>query len=551
MLRGFLSGLLWGTMMGALVLAVLSLYATLPGGEEEFSLQVPGAETEVPAAQDTAETTQAVTPNLDEETANSALSQDAADAEDGTPETADVTPSQPEPSVPVEDTSEGEDVKKNSETGEDVAPVIDSNVTIPEEPQALGDAENQLPQVAATDFATPALPNAIPMTQPIPTDTPPAKVVTPQAVNELVAISEIETPLSDAAPAASENTVEIVQAETVIPTLEQPKQMTEPTLKEIVPQPVVSPDLARNSIDVPIETVTNVEQDNVSRFEVSAANTPLGVATGVLPTIVERNGTNVVTGRLPSISDQGQDVETSESEETNLESVEPDIALVVNAQPFAVEGKSLFSIVIIDAGDDGVSRDQILNSTYPVTVAIDPAAPGAASLEEQYRTAGIEVVALLNDLPKNAEPTDVDVALSGYFDTLIKSVAVMDPLDARLQSDRELLEPVLGAIKSTGHGLMTYAQGLNSAQQAARRYGVPSASVYRVLDSEQEDASKIKRYLERAAFNANKDGSVVVVGHSYPETMKTILEWALEANDDTMSLAPLSAILKSVLADNS
>ncbi len=45
MFRGFLSGLFWGSMVGALVLAVLSLYAPLPSSQAdaEVGAQAPAA----------------------------------------------------------------------------------------------------------------------------------------------------------------------------------------------------------------------------------------------------------------------------------------------------------------------------------------------------------------------------------------------------------------------------------------------------------------------------------------------------------------------------
>ena len=119
----------------------------------------------------------------------------------------------------------------------------------------------------------------------------------------------------------------------------------------------------------------------------------------------------------------------------------------------------------------------------------------------------------------------------------------MDPLDGRIQANRSLLQPVLGAIRNSGHGLITYDRGLNTALQAARREDIPAATVFRVLDGELEKGPRIKRYMDRAAFNANRDGAVVVVGRSYPETVQAIVEWALEKKESGVAMVPVSAVM--------
>ena len=207
------------------------------------------------------------------------------------------------------------------------------------------------------------------------------------------------------------------------------------------------------------------------------------------------------------------------------------------------EGKSLFGVVLIDSGAEGIARADLMKLSVPVTIAIDPTAPNATQIMQDYRDAGMEVVAIANELPTASSPSDVAVAVEAYFDLLPQAVGIMDPLDGRIQSNRTLLQPVLGAIRSSGHGLITYDRGLNTAQQAARREDIPAATVFRVLDADLEEAPKIKRYLDRAAFNANRDGSVVVVGRSYPETVKAIVEWVLEKKESGIAMVPVSAVM--------
>jgi polysaccharide deacetylase 2 family uncharacterized protein YibQ len=64
-----------------------------------------------------------------------------------------------------------------------------------------------------------------------------------------------------------------------------------------------------------------------------------------------------------------------------------------------------------------------------------------------------------------------------------------------------------------------------------------------VLDRERESGVVIKRYLDRAALKAGQVGRVVVIGHSYPETVTALFSWAMSDRPATVALAPVSAVL--------
>jgi polysaccharide deacetylase 2 family uncharacterized protein YibQ len=562
MFKGFLSGLFWGGMLGALVLAVLSLYAPLP------TLQAnTGAGVQTPAAVASSD-----------EQAPTETTEPAQ--EDATPEPVDATtedqsgaltePTAPTPEIEtaqaVEETLEiavdegvaaNEDVVAAEETlppvvdpAADNAPKIAAKVDTPSFSDTTDISSVKLPQVSDAVVETPTVPNSITLKDDEPADQPlivadkpfsslPATVLktSPDALGfaDDVAVQQ--------APRLGENSDDATVTTTTA--------LVAPVISELVPSPVNNPSAIRVA-GLPTPRVIKLPQVGVAQTqevtEVSS-DTPIGVEVEPIENPVAAKPVQVVTGRLPTIGSTPQ-TPTPQIVPTNTPDAETPSrgALTDHAIPFTSNAQSLFSIVIIDVGNEGVDREQLLNSSYPITVAIDPSVPDAAALMAQYRAAGIEVVALLNDLPPSAAPGDVAVAISGYFGVLDQAVAVMEPLDRRLQNNRELLEPVLGAISDTGHGLMTYEQGLNATQRSAQRLGVPSAAVFRVLDAEGEKSAKIKRYLKRAAFNAGRDGSVVVVGRSYAETMTAILEWALENNDVTLSLAPISAVLKADLS---
>ncbi|MGB8623887.1 MAG: divergent polysaccharide deacetylase family protein, partial [Paracoccaceae bacterium] len=220
-------------------------------------------------------------------------------------------------------------------------------------------------------------------------------------------------------------------------------------------------------------------------------------------------------------------------------------ALARYAVPFTNEGnKPLFSVILIDAGDDGMDRAALTTFSFPVSFAVDASRPDADKAMRDYRAAGFEVILLAGGLPQGATPQDLEVSLNRYLSRMPETVAVMDQPDSALQTDRPLLRQLMAIVKETGQGVVTYDGGLNTAQQVARSEGVPSGVVFRMLDADRPSANTIERYLDRAAFKAGRDGHVVMVGHSYPETVKALFSWALQGKGQEVTMAPISAVLR-------
>ncbi len=111
---------------------------------------------------------------------------------------------------------------------------------------------------------------------------------------------------------------------------------------------------------------------------------------------------------------------------------------------------------------------------------------------------------------------------------LPQAVAVLDLPAGGFQNDRPLATMVVPIVKGQGRGLLTFDRGLNPADQVASREAVPAATVFRVLDAEDEPTAAIRRYLDRAAFKAAQAGRVVVVGRARPETVAALMEWSVE-----------------------
>lgn len=145
---------------------------------------------------------------------------------------------------------------------------------------------------------------------------------------------------------------------------------------------------------------------------------------------------------------------------------------------------------------------------------------------------------MLTNLPDGAKASDVEVAFEAYSRALPKAVAVLDR-----GATPKVARQLAGIMADRGFGLITLSKGLNSTQKAAIREGVPAALVFRELDAKGETVAQIRRYLDRAAFRAVQEGSVIMLGQTSPETIEALVQWALQDRAARLAIAPVSAIL--------
>lgn len=223
----------------------------------------------------------------------------------------------------------------------------------------------------------------------------------------------------------------------------------------------------------------------------------------------------------------------------------PATALDLFARPFDnPEAKPLFAILLLDDGAAGTDRETLAALPFPVTFVLDPLAPGAAEAAAIYRKAGQEIVLLANAIPEGAAPEDLEQSLQALDLALPDAVAVMGG-DTLPQDNQKLAAAFVPIIGAQGRGLVTLDKGLNALDQVARREGVPHAAIFRRLDAGNETVPVISRYLDRAAFRAAQEGSVVVMGSTKPDTIAAILQWNVEGRAASVALAPISAIMRA------
>lgn len=247
----------------------------------------------------------------------------------------------------------------------------------------------------------------------------------------------------------------------------------------------------------------------------------------------------VETGRLPSVA--GDDTAAADTAAVgDLPALERYAVAFENP-----EGKPLMAIVLIDTGDSPVGPEALESFPYPLSFAVEAARPDAAAAMARYRAAGFEVLAMA-DLPEGASARDAEVAMQSYIEAVPEAVAVMEGTGSGLQASREAAGQLAPILSESGHGLVLFAEGLDTARKLIARQGVPAATVFRDFDAKGQDATVIRRFLDQAAFKAGvEEGGVIMVGRLRPDTVSALLLWGLQDRAGSVALAPVSALLRA------
>lgn len=538
MARGFLSGVLWGGVVGVTVSGAASVLAPLPPSPDVADA-APGA---------------AQAP----ERISDASSGESGSQSDRTLVTGQVAPQAPPPDPDTLNTLDAGATETAAlpETGQaadlaDPATVADSSgvdvgaeapvlpnpqALAPMEPQAEDDlsistepAQPPAPETPEVEsaFEAPEQPAA-----PAVDDTQEAALA-PEEQTEEVAEAEPseEAPAeegAETAPAAEPEETEVAAAE--------PEQDIEP----VDPPAVVTEEAAQTE-----EAPENEEAVAPETQEASDTTRPqIGEPVG---TLTDRD--NGVAIRRPGVASLGQ-VDDGDAAQT------VDDADVADADPRPIarfaqayddpEGKPLMSIVLIDNGQSpvaGAAGIAALQSfPYPLSFAVDTRLPDAADRMSVYRNAGFEVLAMI-DLPDGARPTDAETTLGAILPQMSEVVGVLEGTEGGLQPAREVSDQVTSILKETGHGLLTQNRGLNTMPKLARKEGVPAEPVFRDFDSKDQTAQVIRRFLDQAAFKAGQEGAVVMLGRLRPDTISALLLWGLQDRAGSVALTPISAVL--------
>lgn len=253
-----------------------------------------------------------------------------------------------------------------------------------------------------------------------------------------------------------------------------------------------------------------------------------------------RAGEGVIIGR----NQPGETAPTDPATDPAAAPTDPRPIAQFAAQFENPDAKPPFAIVLVDPGTPDLDRAGLAALPFPVSFALDPQDPATPERAAIYRAAGREVVMLVTGIAQGAQASDVEVAFQSMEQGLPEAVAAMDLADPIFQNNRGLASAIVPILQASGRGLLTWDEGLNAADQVARREDLEAAVVFRNLDQANGDTVAIRRLLDRAVFKADQDRRVSVVGTADAATVAALLEWSVEGKAATVALAPLTAVLQ-------
>lgn len=537
--RGFVRGVLWGSLAAAGGLVVVSQVA----GPVQRTAEIPGDAMPL-AVPGRVEPGVVVAPAAPEALPDPASSPEPAAPQEVKEPAPDVpaTPEAPVPEAPATE-SDAPAASANTTATADL-PVMPAPVDSPSADSPAAQSQTEAPAAPQADSAAvTAPPPAQPPVAP-PTEAPSERMATAGPISPPPDTpAPGDAPMATAAPGAPG----LPQAEgaPAPADLPPPPPLTPEEEALLLPLPDAVPEAAPEVVP---ETAVVDPTPEPMPLPVPEAELLPPEGQGSLTRAPELGDQvpGVVTGRLPRIGTEPAPDSGADPAAPGAVAEEDIPPLQRYARPFDnAAQKPLFAILLVDDGRDGVNRADLAALDMPLSIVIDPLSDGAAERAAIWRAGGQEVVMAGSGIPQGAGPGDLEQSFQVLATRLPEAVAVIDADGTAFQNDRPLAGQVVPVLAEQGRGLVTFDQGLNAADQVARRAGLPAATIFRRIDAEDEGSPVIRRYLDRAAFKAAQEGRVIVIGTLRPETVAGVMEWAVEGRASTVALAPISAMLQA------
>jgi len=201
-------------------------------------------------------------------------------------------------------------------------------------------------------------------------------------------------------------------------------------------------------------------------------------------------------------------------------------------------------LVLLDLTRDLAAEAALVELPYAVTVGLDPFDPDALRRALIYRAAGHEIVLSLAGVSPLSTASDLEVLFSAWIEDFPEALGVVDPPGGDGRRSRALAQVLVPVLRDTGLGLLAPEQGLSPLLSAARAGGVAQAGLYRSLDPADETADAVRRFLDRAAFEAERLGGIAVIGRAdRPETREGLSLWLQSPRAARVASVPAGAVL--------
>ena len=220
---------------------------------------------------------------------------------------------------------------------------------------------------------------------------------------------------------------------------------------------------------------------------------------------------------------------------------EPDVEPLPTPAAALPTGNPVIAIVIDDIGHNLHQARRLLALPAPVVLAILPNTRGARQLADEAAALGRTVI-LHQPMENGAGLAIGPGGLYSDMSAVERRQVLTDNLDSfghirginnhmgsRLTSDRQAMDQVMQVLRERGlYFIDSRTTHHTQAAFAAEAAGVPHLSRDVFLDNERDPAA-IGRAFDRALKVAREQGSALVIGHPYPQTIE-YLEGRLTGN---------------------
>jgi len=188
-------------------------------------------------------------------------------------------------------------------------------------------------------------------------------------------------------------------------------------------------------------------------------------------------------------------------------------------------------LIIDDVGNNGPLGERAVALPGPVTLAFLPHTPHAARLAEKAATQGKGIMlhapmanatgAALGPgaLTEDMDQAHIQQTLSDSLDAIPHVQGVNNHMGSVLTAKDDAMRWVMEVIDKRGLFFIDSLTNPESvAGQAANRAGIMTARRDVFLDNDRSLEGLVSQF-QRALDIAQRDGSVVLIGHPYPETL--------------------------------
>ena len=227
------------------------------------------------------------------------------------------------------------------------------------------------------------------------------------------------------------------------------------------------------------------------------------------------------------------------------------------AQGAPQDAAPAIAIVIDDLGGDAARTNLAIALPADVTLSFLPYPPRSRELSHRAHLAGHEILVHLPMQPAGSEnpgeralttglaPEEVRERMSWALSRVADYDGVNNHMGSRFTASSRDLTPVMSELKARRLFFLDSRTTANSeAERIAHEMGVLTGRRDVFLDGEQS-VGAIKRQLSRAEDFARKNGTVIAIGHPYPETLQTLSAWTKTINERGYRLVPLREVLAS------